>query len=73
VAGGRLGDGIHQWTERQNRWLRANPGAANALLIATSALIDALGLYLLASAVFGPSFRPRALGGRRGGSPRALL
>lgn len=55
---GGIGDGIHQWTERQNRWLRAKPGAANALLIATSALIDALGLYLLASAVFGPSFRP---------------
>jgi hypothetical protein len=55
---GGIGDGLHQWTERQNRWLRAHPGAANALLIVTSALIDALGLYLLASAVFGPSFRP---------------
>ena len=55
---GGIGDGIHQWTERQNRWLRAHPGAANGLLIATSALIDALGLYLLASAVFGSSFRP---------------
>jgi hypothetical protein len=55
---GGIGDGIHQWTERQNRWLRAHPGAANGLLIATSALIDALGLSLLASAVFGSSFRP---------------
>lgn len=55
---GGIGDGIHQWTERQNRWLHANPRAANALLIATSAIIDAVGIYLLVSAIFGPSFRP---------------
>jgi hypothetical protein len=35
-----------------------NPGAANALLITSSGFIDLFGLFLLGSALFGPSLRP---------------
>jgi hypothetical protein len=55
---GRIRDGIHQWTESLNRRLREHPRWANGLLIATSAVIDALGLFLLASSIFGPTLRP---------------
>jgi hypothetical protein len=41
-----------------NRSLREHPRRANALLIATSAVIDLLGLCLVGLAVFGPSIRP---------------
>lgn len=53
-----IGDGIHDWTATWNRWLNAHPRAADALLIASTAVIDLLGLFLLAAAVFGPTFRP---------------
>src|SRR2546422_6974832 len=49
---------MHLWTAALNRSLRARPATANALLIATSAVIDGLGLFLLASAIFGPTIRP---------------
>jgi hypothetical protein len=55
---GRISDGIHQWTEPLNRRLRERPRLANGLLISTSAVIDLLGLFLLGSAIFGPTFRP---------------
>ena len=53
-----IGDAMHLWTAALNRYLRAHPATANALLIATSAVIDGLGLFLLASAIFGPTIRP---------------
>ncbi len=53
-----IGDAVHGWTARWNRWLVANPRAADRLLIASSAVIDLLGLFLLAAAIFGPTFRP---------------
>jgi len=53
-----IGDAMHLWTAALNRSLRAHPATANALLIATSAVIDGLGLFLLASAIFGPTIRP---------------
>jgi PAP2 superfamily C-terminal len=53
-----LGDALHQWTAPLNCWLNAHPRRADALLIVTSGLIDLLGVFLLASAVFGPSVRP---------------
>ena len=55
---GRVSDGIHIWTEPLNRYLRTHAAAANGLLIVTSAIIDALGLFLIAWAIFGPSIRP---------------
>jgi len=55
---GAIGDGIHQLTAPLNRYLNEHQRAADALLIATSAIIDALGLFILARSIFGPSVRP---------------
>jgi len=55
---GGIGDALHQWTAPWNRWLNAHPRGADTLLVVTSGLIDLLGVFLLASAVFGPSVRP---------------
>ncbi|PYO53579.1 MAG: hypothetical protein DMD83_23920 [Candidatus Rokuibacteriota bacterium] len=55
---GRIGDGLHEWTRPLNRFLGDHPAAANALLILTSGVIDALGMFLLGWAILGPSFRP---------------
>jgi len=55
---GAIGDAVHDWTAPLNRWLVRRPGAANALLITTSGFIDLFGLFLLGSALFGPSVRP---------------
>lgn len=55
---GALGDRIHDLTAPWNRYLQQHPGAANRLLIATSALIDLLGIFLLGWSIFGPSLRP---------------
>jgi hypothetical protein len=52
------GDAILASTAQQNAYLAAHDSAANALLIASSLLIDALGVFLLAWSVFGPSLRP---------------
>jgi hypothetical protein len=53
-----IGDAIHDWTARWNGWLVARPRAADLLLIASSAVIDLLGLFLLGAAILGPTFRP---------------
>lgn len=53
-----VGDAIHTATASLNAYLYRSPRAANALLIVSSALIDALGLFLLARWLFGPSVRP---------------
>ena len=55
---GRIGDAVHDWTAPLNRYLNGHPTAAAALLVVTSGIIDALGLFLLGRAIFGPSFRP---------------
>lgn len=56
--GGMIADGLHQLTAGWHRRLHENPRRANTLLIASSLVIDLLGLYLLASAIFGASFGP---------------
>lgn len=53
-----IGDAVHDWTASYNRRLHASPRAADVLLIASSAIIDGLGLFLLGAAIFGPTFRP---------------
>lgn len=53
-----LGDAVHDWTAPLHRRLLARPRLTDGLLVATSALIDLLALFLLASAIFGPTFRP---------------
>ncbi len=53
-----VGDALHNLTAGLNFYFAQNSGAANALLIVSSALIDALGLFLLGSWLFGGSVRP---------------
>lgn len=53
-----IGDAIHNWTAGLNSYFSQNLGAANALLIISSGLIDALGLLLLARWLFGGTVRP---------------
>lgn len=56
--GGAIGDRLHETTAPLLEWLHAHPGAANLTLIITSALVDAFGLYLLGSTIFGPTVQP---------------
>lgn len=53
-----LTDGIHVLTRRLHRRYATNVAAGNRLLVASSLVIDALGAYLLGSAIFGASVRP---------------
>jgi hypothetical protein len=57
-AGPGVGDALHNLTAGLNAYFYTSPVAANALLILSSALIDALGLFLLTRWLFGPSVRP---------------
>ncbi len=53
-----IGDAVHNWTAGLNSYFSQHLGAADALLIVSSALIDALGLFLLARWLFGGTVRP---------------
>jgi hypothetical protein len=53
-----IGDALHNLTAGLNSYFTQNTRAADALLIVSSALIDALGLFLLGSWLFGESIRP---------------
>lgn len=55
---GRIGDRLLDLTAPLHRFLLEQPRWADRLLIFTSALIDLLGLFLLALAIWGPSVRP---------------
>ncbi len=52
------GDALLNATEPINRFLNENTAWARALLISSSAIIDLLGIFLIARALFGPTFRP---------------
>jgi hypothetical protein len=54
---GGIGDALHNLTAGLNSYFARNATAANALLIISSAFIDALGLFLLGSWLFGGSVR----------------
>ncbi len=58
VPANGIGDGLHQLTAGLNTYFLAHAGAANILLIASSALIDLLALFLLLRWLFGESVRP---------------
>jgi PAP2 superfamily C-terminal len=58
VPASGVGDALHNLTAGANSYLAQHSGAANLLLIVSSALIDALGLFLLGSWIFGGSVRP---------------
>jgi hypothetical protein len=53
-----IGDLIHNLTAGVNAYLFQHAAAANALLIVSSAFIDALGIFLLGSWLFGGTIRP---------------
>jgi len=53
-----IGDQIHTATASANFYLHTHPFAANVLLIVSSAIIDLLGVFLLARWVFGGVLRP---------------
>jgi len=53
-----VGDRLHDLTAGINSYFGAHSAAANGLLIVSSAIIDALGLFLLGSWLFGGSVRP---------------
>jgi len=53
-----IGDALHNATAGFNAYFSQNAGAANALLIVSSGLIDGLGLFLLGRWLFGGSIRP---------------
>ena len=55
---GALYDHLHVVTAAWNAWLNENPRAANAILVASSLCVDAVTLFVLVLAVFGPSFTP---------------
>jgi hypothetical protein len=55
---GGIGDALHNLTAGLNSYFAQSPAAANALLILSSACIDALALFLLAGWLFGGSVRP---------------
>ncbi len=55
---GRIGDRILDATAPLNRLLHQHPRWADRVLIATSAVIDLLGIFLIAFAIFGPTVRP---------------
>jgi PAP2 superfamily C-terminal len=55
---GCVGDGLHELTAGANRWLAVVPNRADWLLVLSSLVIDALGLFLLARSIFGPTVRP---------------
>ncbi|MDB5174324.1 MAG: hypothetical protein JWN51_3097 [Phycisphaerales bacterium] len=64
LIGGRVpradgvGDVIHQWTAPLHDYLLSHLKGANALLVVSSAGIDAVALFLLITSIFGPSLRP---------------
>jgi len=53
-----VGDALHNLTAGWNGYFAHHPAVANVLLILSSALIDALGVFLLGSWLFGASVRP---------------
>src|SRR5207245_7913334 len=58
LAAGGIGDALHNLTAGLNSYFAQNTTAANALLIVSSGFIDALGVFLLGSWLFGGSVRP---------------
>src|SRR5690242_13799282 len=53
-----LTDGVHVLAARMHARSATNVAAGNRLLIASSLVIDLLGVYVIGSALFGASIRP---------------
>jgi len=56
--GAGVGDRLHDLTTPLHAWFTRKSRATNLTLIVTSALIDAIGIFLLGSAILGSSLRP---------------
>jgi hypothetical protein len=54
----KIGDSLHDLTASTNSYLLSHPKSANNLLIASSAIIDMLGIFILASTIVGRSITP---------------
>jgi hypothetical protein len=52
------GDYLFRVTRPVNEYLHAHSHVADILLITSSAAIDAVGIWLIATSIFGPSIRP---------------
>ncbi len=55
---GTIGDSIHIWTDPLHDYLINHSRVGSALLIASSAVIDLVGVWMLLLSVFGKSVRP---------------
>jgi hypothetical protein len=55
---GAIYDGLHVLLETPHRYLLDHRAAASGLLIVSSAVIDALGIFLLLRSILGPTVRP---------------
>jgi hypothetical protein len=53
-----IGDRVHTATASANLYLHHHPGAANALLVVSSGIIDLLGIFLLSMWIFRSELRP---------------
>ena len=51
-------DAVHVLLEAPHRYLQEHPAAASGLLIVSSAVIDATGIFLLLRSILGPTVRP---------------
>jgi len=51
-------DKAHEWTQPANDYLQVHPQAGNSLLIASSLVIDSLGIFLIGVSIFGKTLRP---------------
>ena len=58
VPASGIGDALHNLTAGLNSYFSGHPRAADALLIVSSGLIDAIGFFLLGRWLFGGSVRP---------------
>src|SRR5438477_9792016 len=54
----KIGDGLLDLTASANSYLLSHPSSANGLLIASSLIIDLLGIFILASTIVGRSITP---------------
>ncbi len=53
-----IGDVVHDLTANWHRYFATHSRAANAALITSSIFIDLIGLALIGTAIFGPTFAP---------------
>lgn len=53
-----ISDALLDWLAGPTEYLHAHPAAADGLLICSSAMIDALGVFLLGTSIFGRTVRP---------------